>query len=71
MVLKFSAQGRKVMTSYITTVTAANAISVVSITASFILPVSGKRVSDIPRLLQIVLSTVRVGISRSLSQVLV
>lgn len=31
------------MTSYITTVSAANAISVVSISVSFILPVSGER----------------------------
>lgn len=35
-------QGRKVMTSYITTVAAANAISALSISVSFILPISGE-----------------------------
>lgn len=42
MVLKRLTQGRKVMTSYITAVAAANAISALSVSVSFILPVSGK-----------------------------
>ena len=42
MVPRRSAQGRKVMTSYITAAAAASAISVVSISASFILPVRGE-----------------------------
>lgn len=55
------------MTSYITTVAAANAISTVSISASFKLPISGKWYLTFQGFLQIVLSTVRVGISHSLA----
>lgn len=64
MVLKCFTQGHKVMTSYITAVAATNAISVLSIGVSFILP-DGKWY--LAFLLQIVLCAVQVGISGSLT----
>lgn len=42
MVPKRLTQGREVMTSYITAVAAANAISALHINVGFILPISGK-----------------------------